>query len=77
MKFKVALGELIHMKIKGRVSAQIGVIGKKPCILLQASPSGDVAYQLKLNTMAHLREPCLPGNEHDTKTPLFSSQETS
>lgn len=34
---KVPTGELIHMKIKGRVSAQIGGIGEKLHILLQAN----------------------------------------
>ena len=34
---KVPFGELIHMKTKGRMSAQVGGIGEKLHILLQAN----------------------------------------
>ena len=44
---------------------------------VQVSHWRDVAFKPILCIMAHLGHPCLPDNEHEAKTPLFTSQETS
>ena len=46
-------------------------------LITSSSLKGCCLEKLKFYIMAHLWEPCLPGNQREAKIPLFSSQETS